>query len=192
MGNLKKKESKKFLINLEDDVLNLANLESASKILSNPTWDVLVLLFFLVAGFFYGLMAGKKKILAVLFSIYISIILMDNFGYLDFFTQGENIFTVFLVRAIAFFTLIFILAVLFAKTIFRGKPKKEKWWQVFVLSFLEVGLLMSAAFQLLPAKDLFTFSPAVQTFFASGEVFFWWLTLPLVALFFILRKRKEE
>lgn len=168
------------------------NLETISKILSNPTWDLLVLFFFLAAGFFYGLMAGKKKLLAVLFSIYISIILLDNFGYLDFFTQKEDIFTVFLVRAFAFFTLIILLGILFAKTIFRGSAKKEKWWQVFVLSFLEVGLLISAAFQLLPAKDLFVFSPIVQIFFASDKMFFWWLTLPLVALFFILRRRKEE
>jgi len=170
----------------------LANLETASKILSHPTWDLLVVFFFLAIGFFYGLMAGKKKLLAVLFSIYISIILMGNFNYLEFFTEGEKIFTVFMIRAFAFLALILLLGILFAKTIFRGKPKKEKWWQVFVLSFLEVGLLTSAVFQLLPAKDLFVFSPLVQTFFASGEVFFWWLTLPLVALFFILRRKKEE
>ena len=170
----------------------LANLETATKILSNPTWDLLVLLFFLAMGFFYGLMAGKKKLLAILFSIYISIILLENFNYLDFFTQGEKIFNVFFVRASTFLALIVLLGILFAKTIFRGKPRREKWWQVFLLSFLETGLLMSAVFQLLPAKDLFTFSPFVQTFFASTEVFFWWLTLPLVALFFILRRGKEE
>ncbi len=170
----------------------LASLESVSKILSNPTWDLLVVLFFVAAGFFYGMVAGKKKLLAVLFAIYISIVLLPNFGYLDYFTQDGGIFTVFLTRALAFFTLIVLLGFLFAKTIFRGKPKKEKFWQIFVLSFLEVGLFMSASFQLLPAKDLFDFSPLVQTFFASSGIYFWWLTLPLVALFFILRRGKEE
>ncbi|MFC1751693.1 hypothetical protein ACFLY5_00935 [Patescibacteria group bacterium] len=171
-------------------MLELAKVEQISQIMSNPAWDVIVMIFFLGVGFFYGLLAGRKKMLSVLFSIYISILLLINFSYLDFFVEGKELLQVFLFRAGLFLVLILLLSILFNKTIFRVADKKNKWWQIFLLSFLEVGLLTSAMFQLLPAKDLFEFSPVIETVFASSDIFFWWLTLPLVALFFILRKKK--
>jgi len=168
----------------------LANLENISTILSNPTWDILAIFFFLLAGFFYGLLAGKQRLMASLFSFYVAILLFTNFNYLDFFTQGKKIFDIFLFRAACLLILIILLNIVFAKRVFVGSRKSTGWWQAFTLSFLEVGLLMSAIFQLLPAKELFTFSPAVQTLFASQQSFFWWLALPIIALFFIVRRPK--
>lgn len=170
----------------------LANLENISKIISTPTWDILMIFFFLAMGFFYGISAGKNRLFASLFSIYIAILLFANFHYLDFFVAGKKIFDIFIFRAICFFVLIVLLNILFTKTIFHGARKHSaKWWQAFTLSFLEVGLFMSALFQLLPVKELFNFSPIVTTLFASDQSFFWWLTLPIIALFFIVRNHKD-
>jgi H+/Cl- antiporter ClcA len=148
-----------------------------------------VLSFFFAFGFFYGLLAGKKKLLGALFALYVAILLFANFSYLDFFAPDEDILDIFLFRMAGFAILVILLAILFNKTIFLGPERKKRWWQVFVLSFLEVGLLMSALIQLLPAKNLFDFSPAVETLFASEDAFFWWLILPLPALFFIVRNK---
>lgn len=135
-------------------MFNLANLETVSGILSHPTWDLLVVFFFVAFAFFYGLSSGKRKMMAVLFSIYISILLFENFSYLDFFTQGKKILFVFFFRSACFLLLIILLAILFNRTIFRTSSKTDKWWHVFVLSFLEVGLLVSAIFQLLDRKSV--------------------------------------
>lgn len=168
----------------------LANLQSISKILSHPTWDLMIILFFLAAGFFYGITAGKTKLIAVLFSLYVSGLVFENFSYLVFLTKGRTLVETFLVRSVAFAVLIILLTILFSRILSRDTTSGTRvWWQVFLLSFLETGLLMSFIFQLLPAKELFAFSPVVQNFFASSRAFFWWLTLPLVALFFVSRKR---
>lgn len=168
----------------------LANLQGISRILSHPTWDLMIILFFLAAGFFYGITAGKTKLVAVLFSLYVSGLIFTNFSYLDFLTKGRTLIETFLVRGVAFAVLILLLTILFGRILSRDATSGTRvWWQIFVLSFLETGLLMSFTFQLLPAKELFTFSPIVQNIFASSRAFFWWLTLPLVALFFVSRKR---
>ncbi|MFH1978960.1 MAG: hypothetical protein ABII97_01050 [Patescibacteria group bacterium] len=173
-------------------LFNIAGVEAISRVLSNPTWDVLALIFFFVAGFLYGLFAGKKKLLAVLFAIYISTLLFTGFTYLDFFIEGRVMFEIFLFRSGTLFVLIIITAILFGKTIFRGRERKKKPWQVFILSFLEIGLLMSTIFQLLPTKELYEFSPIVETLFASEKAHFWWLVLPLISLLFIVKRRKID
>ncbi len=164
----------------------LANLQTISKILSNPTWDLLVIFFFVAIGFFYGLTLGKTKLISVLFSLYVSGFVFENFSYLDFLTKGRPLFESFLFRAGAFAVLIIILTILFNRILVRDYTSgSREWWKIFLLSFLETGLLMSFIFQLLPARQIFNFSPIVQNIFASPSAFFWWLTLPLVALFFI-------
>lgn len=168
----------------------LASLETISKILTHPTWDLLVVFFFIAAGFFYGITSGKTRLISVLLSLYVSALVFENFSYLNFFVSGRPLFEVFLFRSLIFVILIILLSLLFNRILFRDSLGGTKvWWQVFLLSFLEVGLLMSLIFQLLPAKDIFDFSPLVRNLFASSRAFFWWLTLPLVALFFVARKR---
>ena len=168
----------------------MANLETISKILAHPTWDLLVVFFFIAAGFFYGISSGKTKLIALLFSFYVSALVFENFSYLDFLTKGRPLIEVFLVRSATFGILIVLLTVLFYRHLSRDYASGTRvWWQIFLLSFLEVGLLMSFIFQLLPAKEIFTFSPVVENIFASSRAFFWWLTLPLVALFVIIGKR---
>lgn len=168
---------------------SLASVQTISRILSNPTWDLMVILFFIAAGFFYGITVGKTKLIAMLFSFYVSGLVFENFSYLDFVTEGRPLIEIFLFRAAAFAILVIILAVLFNRFLPHDYASgTREWWRIFILSFLEVGLLMSLIFQLFPAKELFNFSPFVENLFASSRAFFWWLTLPLVALFFV-RKR---
>lgn len=168
----------------------LADLQAISKILGNPTWDLLAVFFFIAAGFFYGISSGKNKLIAVLFSLYISALIFENFSYLGFMEKGRPLLEVFIFRGAVFTALIFVLAVLFNRLLYRSAISGTKvWWEIFVLSFLEAGLLMSFVFQLLPAKDLFAFSPLVKNIFASSSAFFWWLILPIIALFVIVRKR---
>jgi hypothetical protein len=166
-----------------------ANLQNISKVLSNPSWDLMVVLFFIAAGFFYGITLGKTKLIAALFSLYISALVFENFSYLDFLLKGQPLLEVFLFRALVFAILIVLLTILFNRFLSQDNVSgTREWWKIFVLSFLEVGLLMSFVFRLLPAKELFDFSPLVENLFASSRAFLWWLTLPLVALFFVSRK----
>lgn len=159
-----------------------------SKIISNPSWDLIVLFFFIAVGFFYGISAGKSKLISFLLSLYVSGFLFDKFYYLDQIIKTDSIVSTFMARVVIFLVILFIINLLFSKVLRLGSEGSEKkWWQALLLSFLSSGLLFSYLFHLFPAKEVFTLSPIVQNFFASSDAFFWWLTLPLVALFLVRR-----
>jgi len=160
------------------------NFYQVSALLAHPTWDILVILGFIIIGFFYGISAGRAKLIAILFSLYVSGFIFENFYYIGDLVQGRNIFEEFLFRGFIFATIVTVLTILFLKVLAEdiGSHKKY-WWKALLLSFTSTGLLFSYIFHLFPAKEIFTFSPLVQSLFASNSAFFWWLVLPLSALF---------
>jgi hypothetical protein len=168
----------------------MANIETISRLLTHPTWDFLLVFFFIAVGFFYGISSGRMKLIAALIALYVAALIFENFSYLDFFVKDRSLFEVFLFRNIVFAVLIVLLAILFNRILPKETISGTRvWWQIFLLSFLEVGLLMSFIFRFFPVRQLFNFSPLIQNIFVSEKAFFLWLTLPLVALFFIVRKR---
>lgn len=153
-------------------------------LLRNPSWDVIAIFAFIAVGFFYGISAGKAKMISFLFSLYVGGFLFDNFSYLDgLLGKRGNVIEAFLSRLFIFFVMIILLNLLFAKVLRCPCEGNKKWWQVLLLSFLSTGLIFSYIFHLFPAREVFTFSPVVQNLFVSEAAFFWWLTLPLIALF---------
>lgn len=167
----------------------MLNISYISSVLSHPTWDLIAVFLFVAVGFFYGWMAGKARLLSVLLGIYIAQLLFVNMHFLNFFLAGRTLLETFLMRVTVFLALVAVLSHLFFKTFLRSVPEDEKvWWKTFALSFLEVGLLMASVFALLPAVELFQFSPVVKYVFASPDAFLWWLVLPLAALFIIMRR----
>ncbi|MBI4691889.1 MAG: hypothetical protein HY773_00360 [Candidatus Terrybacteria bacterium] len=159
-------------------------MKDFSLYLSNPSWDVIIIFAFIAVGFFYGISAGRSNLLSLLFSLYIAGFIFENFYYLDNLVKGQNMMEVFLFRAFIFAVLAGVLFILFSQVLVSGYDSGVKnWWKSLLLSFMATGLLFSFLFHLFPAKEIFTFSPMVQSLFASDSAFFWWLSLPLVALF---------
>lgn len=165
------------------------DFQTLSNLISNPTWDILVFLFFIAAGFFYGLSRGKRGLIATLFAIYVAQLIFINFSYLDYFIKGRSIIEIFIFRAALFFVFIAILSLLFAKIIPKSHDSEREWGSAFLLSFLEAGLLISSIFQLFPLKELFTFSYVTHYLFAQDGAYFWWLVLPIISLVFIVKKK---
>lgn len=163
-------------------------LEQINHLLSNPSWDLIAIFAFVAFGFFYGISVGKSKLLSLLFSLYVSGFLFENFYYLDKIVKGRTIIEEFLFRGFIFAAIVVVLTILFSK-VFGGSYEsgRRNWWKSLLLSFISAGLLFSYLFHLFPAREIFTFSPIIQNIFASDSAFFWWLTLPLVALFLARR-----
>jgi len=162
----------------------IIDLVSTNKIISHPTWDIVAIFVFLIIGFFYGLWAGRTKLIAFLISLYVSGFLFENFYYLTKLVKGGSIIERFTFETIIFTLLAIVLTILFAKLLepqFESGPKN--WLKSFLISFSSIGLFFSYLFHILPAKEAFTFSPLVQNLFASNSAFFWWLFIPLIVLF---------
>ncbi len=163
-----------------------SSFQDISRLVSNPSWDLIVILFFVAAVVFYGLVAGRRYLVSVLISTYISAFIFENFRFLDFLAKDRGIMEVFLIRSASFFVILILVTLALSRLVRRDLDAKI-WWQIFLLSFLEVGLLMSLMFRFLPVRALFTFSPVVENLFAGEAAFFWWLIGPIVALWVILR-----
>jgi hypothetical protein len=157
-------------------------------LLHNPSWDVIVIFAFIAIGFFYGISAGKSKLLAFLFSLYVSAFVFENFYYLDKLVKGKTLTEDLLFKGFIFLAIVVALTILFSKVLTSTYDSGSRnWFKSLLLSFMSVGLLFSYLFHIFPGREIFTFSPLVQNIFASNGAFFWWLTLPLVALFLVRR-----
>jgi hypothetical protein len=144
----------------------------------------IVLFFFAAAGFFYGILAGKGKLISLLISFYVGGFLFSNFYYFNNLTKENNLFELFLLRIFVFFLIILALNILFSKILaVRSEKESKKWWQILLISVFLSGLLFSYIFHLFSGEKLFIFSPFLQNLFASKTAFFWWLILPLAAIF---------
>lgn len=162
----------------------MKDFNQISALLINPSWDLIVVFAFVAVGFFYGISAGKSKLLSLLFSLYVSGFIFENFYYLGRLVHGRTIMEEFLFRGFIFTAIVIVLTILFSRVLISGLDSGARnWWKSLLLSFTSSGLLFSYLFHLFPVKEIFTFSPATQSLFASNSAFFWWLILPLAALF---------
>ena len=65
-------------------------------------------------------------------------------------------------------------------------------WKVLVVSILEVGLMFSIVYQLLP-EQIMTYVPAGSAdYFATPIAKFVWILLPLFVLFILNRNRSVD
>jgi len=162
-----------------------------ASVFSDPTWDIVALLFFWATGFFYGVSLGVRKMLALLFALYLSILLFLVFPYKNY-PYFQNVFA-----QISVFGLFFIFsAFVFTKTVFRGGKKTRKslssarWWHVFILSFLQANIVIVTLFNLFSIHNYWGLSWIGQTIFLKTSMFFWWLVLSMPILFIIIKKPK--
>lgn len=163
------------------------------QILSHPTWDILLIFFFISAGFFYGISAGKRRIVSALLFTYVAIAVFPLLP-VEKIAGIVEIKTIFYVKSALFAALFFTLYFLLGNKKLRfGFSKGESWWQLFLLSFLQVGLLLNTIFTLLPPEKIKILAPVTREIFAKPQTKIWWYILPLLALFIIkIAERKDE
>ena len=165
--------------------------ESVAALMSNPSWDIVALLIFVALGFVYGVWGGRGRLVAVLFALYASKLLFDSAWFLERFIGGFPASQLFMVRAGVFAVLVAALSIVFAKSFSGRVMVGERWWQMFLLSFLEVGVAARILFSILPSRELYTFSPLVELLFASPNALFWWLLAPVPALYFAINPARK-
>jgi hypothetical protein len=153
--------------------------------LSHPTWDLFILLFFLVAVFLYGFSLGRDRIIVILVSIYMALAVVRSLPYLDQFRAEVNVGKVFAFQLTTFLGLFVVLFfVLSRSALLRslGVGEYGSIVQVMLFSFLQVGLLTSVTLSFLPASALGHFAPLTRLIFVSDIGKFAWVILPVVSL----------
>ena len=152
--------------------ISLANITSTAQVLwSHPTWDVVLIFALLAIGFFYGVSTGKRKAVTAIIYTYVTFGLKD-----EFFLK------------IGLFTILFILLIfIFGRTRTRGFVRPSAWWQIFLLSFTQVGLMIHILLNFLPPEKIAMLAPLTKNVFANPSLHVWWFLGPMGLLIFLKR-----
>lgn len=150
--------------------------EALLLILKQSLFLVVVFSTFLV----YGMMRGRYALINIIFALYLALLISLEFPYYQ--TLGSAV-----VKIAVFITFVIGGAFLFRRHIpgddyeaaFQGLGKK------IICAALASILVMIFSFHAFPATEIIHPGTPIQSLFASSEYFFWWLILPLVALFFL-------
>ncbi|MFH1099182.1 MAG: hypothetical protein V1723_04695 [Candidatus Uhrbacteria bacterium] len=156
---------------------------------SSPSWDLFILLFFVVFAFLYGVSLGRDRILIIIVSIYMALAVVYTaplFRVLEGSTLQVAVGPYFAFR-VTFFLGVFLLTFFFLSRsalmgTLGGLDMSGPLWQVVLFSVLHVGLLISVTLSFLPPVVTTQFAPITRTIFLSDVGRFAWVILPIVAM----------
>ena len=152
---------------------------------SSPTWDLFIILFFLVFSLLYGLSLGRDRILVIIVSIYMALAVVSNAPLLGTFNADINLSQYFAFKITTFlgiFVLLFFLLSRSALLKTFGNLAAGTWWQVLVFSVFHVGLLVSITLSFLPPDAIGHLAPFTRQLFASDGGKFFWVIAPIIAM----------
>jgi hypothetical protein len=153
----------------------------------NPAADVLIILFFFVAGFLWGTLGGKSKLLSFMLSTYVGLFMSPLlFRILDEYKIAAGQYR----NLVIYFVVLIVLFLLFDKGLFGGMGRSSyRWWQAFAMSFLSVGLFVAGTLNLIKLRGILEISPITRALFAGSTAYLLWAILPVVGLFIVSRSR---
>ena len=158
--------------------------------LTNPSWDLFVLVTFLVGIYFYLFKYGKDRAFLVLICSYISLALVEKLPLIKSVT-GLKLEENFTNKTGLFLAGILVLFWIFSHSdyisIFRSGSKKARF-QKLVISFLQIGFIISVVVSFLPAAGIGNLSIFLKAAFADKGAQFFWMIAPFFAIFLIKEK----
>ena len=72
------------------------------------------------------------------------------------------------------------------------KRGEASWLQLFILSIVQLALMAVVILSFLSTEVIASFSPLVKKIFIGPEAQFIWITLPILTIVLMRRKRKIE
>lgn len=156
---------------------------------SKPSWDLFIILFFIVAGFLYGLSLGRDRIIVILISVYMALAVVNSAPFIGNFQADIGIDQFFAFRISTFVVVFIVLFFLMSRSALlstiASSDKSGAWWQVLLFSFLHVGLLISITLSFLPPAAATHLAPLTQKIFVQDIGRFIWIVAPIVAMILI-------
>ncbi len=159
---------------------------------TRPTWDLFIILFFVIAAFLYGLSLGRDRIITILVSIYISLAiveyapLVNSEGFQNMINAVLGQFFVFQISAFLFLFifLFFVITRSALRKTIASADSPGPWWQVLIYSILHVGLIVSVVLSYIPWEAIEdVLAPLTQRVFLTDFARNIWIIGPLVAMF---------
>jgi len=145
---------------------------------------IVVFLLFLV----FTIVRGRQSLINLIMGLYLALLVSVEFPYYDrLFGESSTVGnkSILMIAVFAMFT--FAATFLFHRLMPKEYDEKafESFHKKLILALLATALVMTYSYHVLPVTDLVDPGSPVQKLFAPEQNFFWWLILPLIALFFI-------
>jgi len=178
--------STSMIINVGDAITDFNNLV-ANFDFTTPTWDLFIILFFLVSALMYGLVLGRDRIVLMLISIYMGLAVLRSSPFLDQLIPEDygpnNIFIFKISLFIGVFVILFFF--LSRSSVLRTLAKNDApggWIQVIIFSMLQVGLLISITLSFVSPEYRGQLSDFTREWFLGPQAEFFWIIAPIVAI----------
>lgn len=152
----------------------------------SPSWDLFIILFWIVAGILYAFVSGKGRILAILVSVYMAKLLVIEAPFLHKLVNAKlNIVTLSLQHLATFGALFAFLFFFLSRYGFRtsaeGKTGSSLLFGV-PFAILQIGLLINVVMGFIPPTVQETLHPLIRYIFIQNGVSFIWLVAPVAYL----------
>jgi len=160
--------------------------------ISLPTWDLVISLFFLLAVG-YGIILGINKVMAILIATYIGFVVSNEFGNAVYsFFSGQSSFggnywiktnlSVFLIKTALLLILIILLGVRGGYSINVGGKGIKMGIMTAILSFLNAGLIVSSLIWFLTNEARMALLNQSHLASYITNLRNWWLILPVILM----------
>jgi hypothetical protein len=158
--------------------------------LTTPSWDLFILIFFVIAVFIYGFSLGRNRIVVILVAIYMALAVVNTAPFINGWASEaikvSGFAEPFAIKIGLFAVIFALLFFLFSRsTLLRhvtGMEHAGAWWQVPIFSILHIGLLLSIAMSFVPREFLLQLAPMTREVFTSDIGKFVWITAPIAAM----------
>jgi len=149
-----------------------------------PTWDLFIVIFFVLTVFLYGMSLGRDRIIVILVSIYMALAVVSSAPMIGKVSPNADIQfgNAFAFKVSAFLGLFILLFFLLSRSALMktfGNMAAGKWWQVFIFSVFHVGLLVSITLSFLPPSAAEHLAPLTRMMFATDIAKFVWVVVPI-------------
>jgi len=161
-------------------------------------WDIFIALILLVAILVYGLFLGRNRMIIILLSSYFSFLIIQNIPWWKLSSIGwlgvdQNPSSS--LRIILFLGIILLFYFLMPRSVLTSALRVKKrglasWWQLFLLSIVQIGFLAMIILAFLPLEAVSNLAPNIRKLFIGPEAQFVWITLPILTML-LMRKHKS-
>ena len=163
---------------------------------ASPSWDIMLILIFIVAAMVFSMSFGRRRVIVLMFSIYISLAVVNTLPYLENIFLSAWVDKLFAVK-IAIFLAVFVgLYISLNRSALlrymRGSSQFTPSWQIMALSLLHTGLLISITLSFLPADLIEYLSFFTKSVFVSEGGQFFWIVAPIITLGLIKKPSKRQ
>ena len=163
--------------------------------LSEPTWDIFILLFFVVGSLIYGLSLGRERVIMLIVAVYMALAVVNTAPYLKTFTANVSLGRAFAFQITTFVGVFLVLFFFVSRSALSHSFRlgdHGRWWQVLTFSALHMGLLTSIILSYLPVTALAHLSATTRQIFTGDAGKFAWVVLPIVAMLFLQGGEKAK